>query len=397
MTIEMEKQCMKFEMTNRVSTIKYAIRDLVVLAKKEERKGKKILYLNIGDPIKYDFTPPKAIQTGLKKYAHCGDYADSQGVIELREEVAKWETEKRSPVTPDDILIGNGVSEGINFLFGAFINKGDEVLIPNPVYPPYIAYSNFSEAKPVLFNCAEEKDWQPDVENLKEKISPKSRLLVLINPNNPTGAVCEKKTLKAIRDLAYDHNLLVISDETYDKLVFDRPMTPFAEVADGMPFVSMNGFSKVFLVPGYRVGYSCFHHDNGELEAVKEGMLKQARVRLCINTPAQRACAYVLTQSKDFIAETVKRLRERRDFCYKRLNSIDGISTRKPEGAFYMFPKIEGKNDVEWVINLLKQKEVLVVYGSGFGKSEHFRIVLLPPKDTLEEAFDRIEDYMAGR
>ncbi|MFX0064955.1 MAG: aminotransferase class I/II-fold pyridoxal phosphate-dependent enzyme [Candidatus Hermodarchaeota archaeon] len=388
---------LKFEMTQRVSTIKYAIRDLVVLAKEEERKGRTILYLNIGDPIKYDFTPPKSIQEGLRRAPDSGYYGDSQGLEELREEVAKWETEKKSPTTPDNVLITNGVSEGISFLFGGFINKGDEVLIPNPIYPPYIAYSNFYEAKPVLFKCAEENDWQPDIEDLKEKISPKTRLLVLINPNNPTGAVYEKETLRAIRDLAYDHKLLVLSDETYDKLVFDRPMTPFAEVADDMPFISTNGFSKVFLVPGYRIGYSCFHHDSGELDDIKEGMLKQARVRLCCNTPAQKACAYALTQSKEFIKETISRLRERRDFCYERLNNIEGISTRKPEGAFYMFPRIEGKDDKEWVINLLRQKGVLVVYGSGFGTAEHFRIVLLPPKNVLEEAFNKIEEFMKGK
>ncbi|MFX1520886.1 MAG: aminotransferase class I/II-fold pyridoxal phosphate-dependent enzyme [Promethearchaeota archaeon] len=388
---------MKFRMTQRVSTIKYAIRDLVVLAKEEERKGRRILYLNIGDPIKFDFTPPTSIQEGLKKYAQSGEYADSQGLLELREEVAKWETEKESPTTPDDVIIGAGVSEGISFLFGALINKGDEVLVPNPVYPPYIAYSNFCEANPVLFRCVEENDWQPDIEDLKEKISSKTRLLVLINPNNPTGAVYEKKTLKAIRDLAYDHKLLVLSDETYDKLVFDRQMTAFAEVAEEMPFISMNSFSKVFLVPGYRIGYTCFHHENGELNDIKEAMLKQARIRLCCNTPAQKACTYALTQSKDFIKDTINRLRERRDFCYERLNSIEGISARKPEGAFYMFPKIENKDDKEWVVNLLRRKGVLVVYGSGFGTPEHFRIVFLPPKDVLEEALNRIEEYMAGK
>ena len=382
-------------MTPRASAIKYAIRDLVVLAKEEERKGKKILYLNIGDPIKWDFVPPKSIQEGLKKYAQSGEYADSQGVLELREEVAKWETEKKSPTTPDNIIIGNGVSEGISFLFGGLINEGDEVLLPNPSYPPYIAYSNFHRAKPVLFRCEEENDWQPDIEDLKEKISPKTRLLVLINPNNPTGAVYEKETLKAIRDLAYDHNLLVLSDETYDKIIFDRQMTAFAEVAEEMPFISMNSFSKVFLVPGYRIGYTCFHHDNGELDDLKEAMLKQARIRLCCNTPAQKACAYALTQSKAFIKDAISRLRERRDFCYKRLNSIEGISTRKPEGAFYMFPKIENKDDKEWMVNLLKQKGVLVVHGSGFGTPEHFRIVFLPPKNVLEEALNKIDEYMA--
>ncbi|MHA2061866.1 MAG: aminotransferase class I/II-fold pyridoxal phosphate-dependent enzyme [Candidatus Sifarchaeia archaeon] len=384
---------MKFSMTQRASAIKYAIRDLVVLAKEEERKGKKILYLNIGDPIKWDFMPPMSIQEGLTKYAQSGEYADSQGVLELREEVAKWETEKKSPTTPDNVIVGNGVSEGISFLFGGFINEGDEVLLPNPSYPPYIAYSNFYRAKPILFRCEEDNDWQPDIEDLKEKISSKTKLLVLINPNNPTGAVYEKETLKAIRDLAYDHNLLVLSDETYDKIVFDRSMTAFAEVAEDMPFISMNSFSKVFLVPGYRIGYTCFHH-NGELDDIKEAMLKQARIRLCSNTPAQKACAYALTQSKDFINETISILRTRRDFCYKRLNSIEGITVRKPEGAFYMFPKIKNKDDKEWVVNLLRRKGVLVVYGSGFGTPEHFRIVFLPSISILEEALDKIEEYM---
>ena len=267
---------------------------------------------------------------------------------------------------------------------------------PIPATPPYIAYSNFHRAQPVLFRCDEENDWQPDIEDLKEKISPKTSLLILINPNNPTGAVYEKETLKAIRDLAYDHNLLALSDETYDKIVFDRPMTAFAEVAEGMPFISMNSFSKVFLVPGYRIGYTCYHH-NGELDEIKEAMLKQARIRLCSNTPAQKACAYALTQSKDFINEAIGQLRERRDFCYERLNSIEGISARKPEGAFYMFPKIENKDDKTWVINLLRQQGVLVVYGSGFGTPEHFRIVFLPPKKILEEAFDKIEEYMIDK
>jgi aspartate/methionine/tyrosine aminotransferase len=225
---------------------------------------------------------------------------------------------------------------------------------------------------------------------------------VLINPNNPTGALYSKKIINEIIDLAGEHKIPIISDEIYDDMVFDERQYATATIAEDVPVITLNGFSKIYLVPGWRMGYTMFHH-NGELDEIQDAFMRIARSRLCANSVCQRACIAALKGPQDHIKEVNKKLRKRRDFSYKRLNEIEGISTAKPEGAFYIFPKIEAmlqgiwKDDKEFVLDLLHKKHVLVVHGSGFcstyGK-DHFRVVILPRLETLENAFDRLEEFM---
>jgi len=382
----------------RASTIKYAIRDIVVPATKLEKQGHKILKLNIGDPNKFDFDTPQFIKDALAEAVADGQngYSASAGTEELRNAIVTREKKvKDVSLDPDKIIVTNGVSEGLMFLFGSLIEAGDEVLVPGPSYPPYISYVKFFGGVPVEYRTDEENGWQPDVDDIASKISDKTKAFVCINPNNPTGALYSKSTLKAMADIVAPHNIPIISDEVYDLMNFSE-VSSMSSVAKDLPLILLNGMSKVYLCPGWRIGSMAFQNCNDLYDAC----IKQARIRLCANNPCQHAYVQALSGSHDHIKETNTKLKERRDFAHKRLNEIEGISTAKPEGAFYIFPKIEQNRyatDKEWVLELLNQKHVLTVFGSGFGEeygSGHFRIVYLPPIETLEEAFNRIEEFM---
>ena len=255
------------------------------------------------------------------------------------------------------------------------------------------------------YRCIEEEGWQPDVDNIRSQISDKTKGIVLINPNNPTGALYSKKVIKEIIDIAGEHQIPILSDEIYDDMTFDEKQYATATLGKDVPVITFNGFSKVYLVPGWRVGYTLFHH-SGELDEIQDAFMRIARSRLCANSVCQRACLAALKGPQDHIKEVNDKLRKRRDFSYKRLNEIEGISTAKPEGAFYIFPKIEAmdsgiwKTDKDFVLDLLHEAHVLVVHGSGFcstyGK-DHFRAVILPTLETLEKAFDNLESFMKKR
>jgi len=394
------------DLTNRVKTIEYAIRDVVVYAKKLEKTGKKIIYLNIGDPCKYDFDTPQHIKEAYCEAIKKGYnwYSDSKGLPELREAIAEKEKRVNNiDIDPENVIVTSGISEAIKMLIAALIDKGDEILVPGPTYPPYIAYTKFFGGKPIAYRCIEEEGWQPDIEDIRNKISEKTKILVIINPNNPTGALYSEKTLKEMLNVAAEHKLVVVSDEIYDQIVYEKRHTNAAKIANEIPVVVFNGFSKVYLAPGWRLGYMYFYDPEGKLESLREGIEKEARIRLSVNTPAQVAAITALKGPQDHIKEMVEKLRERRDYTCKRLNEISGMSCIKPEGAFYAFPKIDlrnkWKNDKEFVLGLLQNKGVLVVFGSGFdpvyGKN-HFRMVFLPPLETLKEAFDKMEEYITS-
>ena len=394
------------DLTNRVKTIEYAIRDVVVYAKKLEKNGKKIIYLNIGDPCKYDFDTPQHIKEAYCEAIKKGYnwYSDSKGLPELREAIAEKEKRVNNiDIDPENVIVTSGISEAIKMLIAALIDKGDEILVPGPTYPPYIAYTKFFGGKPIAYRCIEEEGWQPDIEDIRNKISEKTKILVIINPNNPTGALYSEKTLKEMLNVAAEHKLVVVSDEIYDQIVYEKRHTNAAKIANEIPVVVFNGFSKVYLAPGWRLGYMYFYDPEGKLESLREGIEKEARIRLSVNTPAQVAAITALKGPQDHIKEMVEKLRERRDYTCKRLNEISGMSCIKPEGAFYAFPKIDlrnkWKNDKEFVLGLLQNKGVLVVFGSGFdpvyGKN-HFRMVFLPPLETLKEAFDKMEEYITS-
>jgi len=393
------------EASKRAQGVSYAIRDVVVPAKKLEEKGKKVLHLNIGDPNKYDFDTPEHMKQALYQAAKEGfnGYAPSEGYKGLRQEIVKRE-KKRNNVdySIDDICITSGVTESLQILLNACLNNSDELLIPGPTYPQYTLITKFNGAKPVPYRCIEDQGWQPDVEDIRKGITNKTKGIVIINPNNPTGALYSKNVIKDIIDLAGEYNLPIISDEIYDDMVFDEKQYATATLAKDVPVITFNGFSKVYLVPGWRLGYIMFHH-NGELDNVEDAFMRIARSRLCANSVCQKACIAALTGPQDHIKKVNDKLRKRRDFSYKRLNEIPGISTAKPEGAFYIFPKIETmdkkiwKDDKDFVLDLLKEKQVLVVHGSGFCETygkDHFRAVILPTIETLDEAFNKIEEFM---
>ena len=399
---------MKLNITPRAANLQYAIRDIVVLAKQYEKQtGQKPLYLNIGDPIAYDWKTPQFMVDALCKAAQDGwnGYSPSDGEPELKRAAA--EKEKRVngiDVDPNRIIVTAGVSEAIQFLTGALISDGAELLVPGPSYPPYISYVKFFGGKPVAYRTVEEEDWNPDTDDLRKKISDKTVGILVINPNNPTGSVYNEKTLKEIVDIAGEHGLPLISDEIYDQLTYDEPQTPMARIAGDVPVVGFNGVSKVYLAPGWRVGYAYFHDSNGELEPLCDAMVRQARVRICLNATAQIASIAALRSDGRHLKGTMRKMRARRDLIYKRLNEIDSISTRLPEAAFYIMPKIELRgrwpNDTEFVKEVLKETGVVFVPGSGFGAEHgagHFRSVFLPPKDMIEEAMDRLEGFMAKR
>jgi len=395
-----------FRVTERAQTIEYAIRDVIAHAKKLEEKGKKITYLNIGDPVRFDFDTPDHIKQALKEAVDEGAnwYSPSEGLLELREAVCDKEKKVNGvEISAENVLVTQGISEGIQMLMAAIVEGGDEVLVPGPSYPPYISYVRFFGGKPVSYRTVEDNGWQPDISDLRSKITRKTRGIIVINPNNPCGALYREKDVKEVVDLAGEYKLLLISDEIYDRIVYKKGFVSAAHLAKDVPVIGMNGFSKTYLMTGWRLGYMYFHHPNGELTELRECVEKETRIRLCANTPVQKAGVAALKGPQEHIVEMVKKLRERRDYSWKRLNEIEGISCTKPEGAFYVFPKVEGvgsrwKTDEEFARQLVEKTGVLAVHGSGFDPtygSGHFRAVILPPMETLEKAFDLLEQFMS--
>jgi len=397
-----------FRVTQRAKTIEYAIRDVIAYAKKMEKRGKEIFYFNIGDPVKFDFDTPGHVKQALKEAVDEGAnwYSPSEGLPELREAICEKEKKVNGvEISPENVIVTQGISEGIQMLMAAVVESGDEVLTPGPSYPPYISFVRFYGGKPVFYRTVEENGWQPDIDDLRTKITPRTRAIVVINPNNPTGALYDEKVVKKIVDLAGEHKLLLISDEIYDRIVYKEGFVSTARIAKDVPVVGMNGFSKTYLMTGWRLGYMYFHDLNGGLKELRDCVEKETRIRLCANTPVQKAAVAALKGPQGHIVGMVKKLRERRDFSWKRLNKIDGVSCTKPEGAFYVFPKVEGvgskwKTDEEFARQLVEKTGILVVHGSGFDPtygSGHFRAVILPPMETLEKAFDLLERFMSRK
>jgi len=393
------------KVTERVLTIEYAIRDVIAYAKEIAKTGKKIYYLNIGDPVAFDFDTPQHIKQALINAVEEGEnyYSASEGIPELRQAISQKEKRVNGiDVSADDVVVTSGISEGIQMVMAALIDAGDEILLPGPTYPPYISYTKFFGGKPITYKTIEENGWQPDIEDLRDKISSKTRGIVIINPNNPCGALYNGKVTKAIIDVAGEYDLPVISDEIYDQIIYEQKFVSTAKLTEDVPVIGLNGFSKAYLMTGWRLGYVYFHDRKGRLQELKQCIEKEARIRLCANTPVQKAGVAALNGPQEHVKETVAKLRQRRDYAWKRLNEIEGVSCSKPEGAFYVFPKIHGiglrwKTDKDFVLNLLKETGVLFVHGSGFDPvygAGHVRGVILPPIELLEEAFNELERFM---
>lgn len=387
------------KISNRISNVEYAIRDITLHARQYEKAGKKIIYLNIGDPVKYDFPTPDHIKRALLDAVsnNFNYYADSEGILELREAIVNKESQKGLSVNVEDVIVTNGISEGLDMVAASIVEPNSEILMPGPYYPPYASYVKFYGGKPIEFKLTE--DGAPDLDDIKSKITPKARALCIINPNNPTGEVFNSKNLKQLIDVAAEHDMYIICDEIYDKLVFDREFTGIGKVAKDAPVILLNGFSKVYLMTGWRCGYICMNSDCQKLENIRNNIPKLARVRIATNLPVQKAAVAALQGPQEYIAETVTKLKKRRDLVVKRLNEIDGISCKLPNGAFYTFPKIlhnHWKDDKDFVLNLLDKTGILTVHGSGFGElgRGHFRIVYLPNEQVLEEAMDKLGDFV---
>ncbi len=377
------------------------------IAREVEKSGKKVIYLNIGDPARFDFETPAQVRKALGKAAEsgCNYYASSEGIPALRDAVAEKERKVNSvPISAEDVIVTSGISEGIQFLTGALVQPGDEVLMPGPTYPPYSAFVKFFGGTPVAYRTVEEDDWLPDLDDLRNKITQRTRALVIVNPNNPTGSVYDEKTLKQMLDIAAEHRLLVASDEIYDRLVYDSKFTSAAAVAKDVSVVGLNGFSKTYVMTGWRLGYLYFHDPANVLEELKEAIAKESRIRLCAATPVQYAAVKALKGSQKHIVKMVRILKRRRDHFLRRIRSIEGLSCTMPRGAFYLFPKISlgerWTSDKNFAIDLVKETGVLVVNGSGFDQTygaAHFRAVFLPPTSVIDEASDRMEKFMRSR
>jgi aspartate/methionine/tyrosine aminotransferase len=362
-------------------------------------------YLNIGDPVAFDFETPQHIKQALMRAVEEGAnaYSPSEGLPELRQAISQKEKRVNAvDISADDIVVTEGISEGIQMIMAALIDVGDEILLPGPTYPPYISYAKFFGGKPITYETVEENAWQPNVDDLRSKISEKTRGIVIINPNNPCGALYEERIVKEIVNLAGEHDIPILSDEIYDQIVYEKKLTSTAHLAKDVPVIGLNGFSKAYLMTGWRLGYLYFHSQDNQLQELKQCIEKEARIRLCANTPVQKAGAAALDGPQDHVKEIVDKLRKRRDYAWKRLNEIEDVSCAKPEAAFYVFPKIHAvgsrwKTDMDFALELLKETGVLFVHGSGFDPiygAGHVRGVFLPPIETLEQALNEIERFM---
>ena len=388
------------KVSKKVAGVEYAIRDVAIAAKKVEQQGRKVDYLNIGDPVLYGFQPPNNVKEALIKAVRNNEnyYSPSEGIPELRAAIAEKEHSKGLAVDGDDILVTNGISEGLDMVISSIVEDGDEVLLPGPYYPPYASYVRLHGGVPVEF-AVDMNNSTPDIDDIRSKVTSKTVAICLISPNNPTGVVFNENSLKELVDIANEYNLYILCDEIYDQIVFDEKFVGIGKIAGDSPVIILNGFSKVHLMSGWRIGYLAFNK-SPKLEDIRENLPKLARVRIATNLPVQHAALESLRGPQGYISEFVSELKKRRDLVVKRLNSIPGLSCPNPKGAFYVFPKIENNrysSDKEFVLNLLESKGVLTVHGSGFGTkygSEHFRLVFLPSIEILDSALDKIEEFV---
>ena len=381
----------------RFASVEYAIRDVLGPARALEKQGHKVTRLNIGDPCRFDFAPPEDLSFAFARHAGHAWYGESEGETVLRDAIARYENARGVACRGDDVFVTAGVSEALTMLCAAVLEPGDEILIPGPTYPPYVSVPLLSGAVPVEYVTRPEDGWAPDPEAVRRLITPRTKALVVISPNNPTGAVVPRASLEGLAALAKEHGLLFISDEIYGELYFGERPPSTAAVTD-VPLVVVNGFSKSWLVPGWRMGYMVFRDPNGELAEVREAVLKQARLRLSAPLPQQLALAEVLRPDAPHFQPLRERIARRAKLVAERVRESPYLDVVEPQGAFYAFVKIKdlgGRTDKQWVLDLLQEEKVLTVHGSGFGKSGlgHFRVVVLPDEATLGDAMDRVTRF----
>jgi alanine-synthesizing transaminase len=388
---------------SRLDNVRYAIRDLACIADEVIQQGHKVLALNVGDPNIFDFKTPDHLIEAVYKAMKDGKngYAPSSGIKQALDAI-RLEAARKGISTVQDVFVTTGVSETVDLCLTALLNPGDDLLTPCPDYPLYSAVLAKLGIGLNTYYLNEEDAWQPDLEDIKRKITPHTRGIVLINPNNPTGSVCSRAMLEQVAELARRHNLVIFADEIYDKLILeDDEHISIASVAPDVPVVTFGGLSKNYLVPGWRIGWSIVSGEAATVKNYNEGIQRLLRARLCANHPEQYAIRPALEGPQDHLIEVRKKLRSRRDLTVQWCNSTPRVSCVSPRGAFYAFPRIDiPEGDDVFVKELILQKHVMVVHGSGFGQkpgTKHFRIVFLPDEKTLSSAYAAIAAFMNRR
>jgi alanine-synthesizing transaminase len=385
--------------------VTYAVRDVVGLARQAEAAGKRIFSLNIGDPCQFDFRTPEPVIEAIVKALRDNktSYSASEGIPEAREAIRRDAEERKGIRSIQGIFVGHGASEPIELLLNALLEPGEGVLLPRPGYPLYSAVLAKTSARAIYYNLEESNGWQPNPDHIRQVVDAGTRALVIINPNNPTGSVADRKTLEAVLEIAARHQLVVLSDEIYDRMLID-PETAFLSTAalrDDVPVATFCGLSKVWLGPGLRIGWTILSGPPDVLSPLVEAMGQLVRARVSPNHPGQWAIQPALDGANPHLAEVSAKLRRRRDLTVERLNAIPGWSCEPPRAAFYAFPRFSlgDLKDTELVRDLILQYGVVLVHGSGFGQDDfnHVRVVFLPQEEELEQAYGYIAEYSRGR
>ena len=397
-----------FKKSSKLDNVLYDVRGPVLdEANRMEAEGSKILKLNIGNPAPFGFEAPEEVLIDMRhELEYSQGYSESKGIYTARKAIMQYAQLKNLPnVTINDIYTGNGVSELINLCMQALLDNGDEILIPSPDYPLWTATATLAGGKAVHYICDEQSEWYPDIEDMRKKITDKTKAIVIINPNNPTGALYPKEILEQIVELAREHQLMIFSDEIYDRLVMDgQKHISIASLAPDLFCITFSGLSKSHMIAGFRIGWMVLSGRKDIAKDYIEGLNMLSNMRLCSNVPAQSIVQTALGgyQSVETYIQPGGRIYEQREFIYKALNDIPGVSAVKPKAAFYIFPKLDIKkfnilNDEKFAIDFLREKKVLIVPGSGFNWSspDHFRIVYLPQLSVLEKSMDGLKDFLA--
>lgn len=395
--------------STKLDDVLYDIRGPILdEANRLEHEGHRITKLNIGNPAPFGFEAPDEVLVDMMRNLPTAQgYSDSQGIYSARKAVMQYNQKMGiSGVEIDDVYIGNGVSELIGMALQGLLNNGDEVLIPSPDYPLWTASTTLSGGVPVHYRCDEQANWFPDLDDIRSKVTDKTKAIVVINPNNPTGAVYSRELLTEIVEFAREHDLVVLADEIYDKIIYDDAQhTCIASLADDLVFLTLNGLSKTYRVAGFRSGWMTISGDKQRASSYIEALRMLASMRLCANVPAQHAIQSSLGgyQSISEFITPGGRLYEQREVAYEMINAIPGVSCTKPAGALYLFPKIDTaafniRDDEKFVLDFLRAEHILMVQGTGFNWPEpnHFRIVFLPRVADLKHAIGRLEKFLAS-
>jgi len=394
---------------SRLADVRYDIRGPVLRRARElEAAGHEIIKLNIGNPAPFGlFTPDAVLSRVTSSIADSQGYSDARGIAPAREAVARYFGARLgvSGVTPDDVYLGNGVSELIVMALQALLNPGDEVLVPSPDYPLWTGAVNLGGGRAVHYRCAEELDWNPDAEHVESLVTPRTKALVIINPNNPTGAVYSRETLLALLDVARRHELLVLADEIYDQILFDGAVHHCAaSLAPDLPVLTLGGMSKTYRLAGFRSGWLVASGPRQPIAEYREGLELLANMRMCPNVPAQHAIPAALDGGIDITPLLLPggRLRDQRDAAWAQLTAIPGVDCYQPAGALYLFPRLDPEvhkivDDQRMCIDLLEQQHVLLTHGTGFNlpSADHIRVVFLAPVEVLSDAITRLGEFLA--